>query len=237
MIKHRVLQIIYPFLFMLHKCSCKLHSLKQLAHMASEGWKMASRRLGLGPALFLILSLFVMGGIIYAFTGSDHQATLGTANAAQDGKPAASAPKTQTGLPLPRFVSLKSQRVNVRRGPSNEHGVAWVFTQEKLPVEIVAEFEHWRRVRDSEGAEGWVYHSLLSGRRTVVAAPWAKDTQVELKNSPQDGAGLIARVSSGALGDLNTCDGQWCGVAFGSYEGYVRQDRLFGVYPGETYQK
>ncbi|MEO1162048.1 MAG: SH3 domain-containing protein, partial [Pseudomonadota bacterium] len=83
---------------------------------------------------------------------------MSSAKAAQDNKGAAGPlVKTQTGLPLPRFVSLKSERVNVRRGPSNEHGVAWVFTRKSLPVEIIAEFDHWRRIRDSEGAEGWVY--------------------------------------------------------------------------------
>src|SRR6202045_3038232 len=70
-----------------------------------------------------------------------------------------------SGLPIPRYVSLKSDHVNVRAGPTKDNDVAWVYTRSGLPVEITAEFENWRRVRDSEGAEGWVYHSLLSGRR------------------------------------------------------------------------
>src|ERR1700692_638037 len=75
---------------------------------------------------------------------------------------------TTSGLPVPRYVSLKSDHVNVRAGPTKDNAVAWVYTRSGLPVEITAEFENWRRVRDSEGAEGWVYHSLLSGRRTAV---------------------------------------------------------------------
>ncbi len=75
---------------------------------------------------------------------------------------------TASGLPVPRYVSLKSDHVNVRAGPTKDNDVAWVYTRSGLPVEITAEFENWRRVRDSEGAEGWVYHSLLSGRRTAV---------------------------------------------------------------------
>src|SRR5262249_53769077 len=74
-------------------------------------------------------------------------------------------------LPVPRFVSIKSERVNVRGGPDKDHEVVWVFTKAALPVEITAEFENWRRVRDWDGGEGWVYHSLLSGRRTVLVAP------------------------------------------------------------------
>ena len=72
---------------------------------------------------------------------------------------------------MPRFVSLKSDRVNVRAGPNKDQDVAWVYTRAGMPVEITAEFENWRRIRDWEGAEGWVYHSLLSGRRTAVVVP------------------------------------------------------------------
>ena len=76
---------------------------------------------------------------------------------------------------MPRYVSLKSDHVNVRAGPTKDNDVAWVYTRSGLPVEITAEFENWRRVRDSEGAEGWVYHSLLSGRRTAVVTMKNKD--------------------------------------------------------------
>ncbi len=188
--------------------------------------------------MFAALAFAVAGGIVYAFTESQNSATLSSAKAAQDNKGAAGPlVKTQTGLPLPRFVSLKSERVNVRRGPSNEHGVAWVFTRKSLPVEIIAEFDHWRRIRDSEGAEGWVYHSLLVGRRTVIAAPWSKDKVMRLHASASASGDLVARISSGALGELKTCDGKWCYTAFGGYEGYVSQETLFGVYPGEVYSK
>src|SRR5258708_21975031 len=84
---------------------------------------------------------------------------------------------TASGLPVPRFVSLKSDRVNVRGGPTKDHDVTWVYTRSGLPVEVTAEFENWRRIRDWEGAEGWVYHSLLSGRRTAIVAPKAKSTE------------------------------------------------------------
>jgi len=87
---------------------------------------------------------------------------------ASSGFSAKDSPVTTSGLPVPRYVSLKSDHVNVRAGPTKDNDVAWVYTRSGLPVEITAEFENWRRVRDSEGAEGWVYHSLLSGRRTAV---------------------------------------------------------------------
>lgn len=81
-----------------------------------------------------------------------------------------------SGLPVPRFVSLKSDRVNVRIGPSREHDIAWTFVQSGLPVEIVGEFENWRRIRDWEGKQGWVFRSLLSSRRTALVTPWEKAT-------------------------------------------------------------
>ena len=84
-------------------------------------------------------------------------------------------PQGESGLPIPRFVSLKSDRVNVRKGPSTDQAIVWVFNRAGLPVEVIAESENWRRVRDSEGADGWVFHSLLSGRRTVLVEPWSKD--------------------------------------------------------------
>ena len=79
-----------------------------------------------------------------------------------------------SGLPVPRYVSLKTDRVNLREGPSKDHRTAWVFQRAGLPVEITAEHETWRRIRDAEGTEGWVLHSLLSGRRTALVMPWAK---------------------------------------------------------------
>ena len=87
--------------------------------------------------------------------------------------------QTQIGpvsrLPIPRFVSLKSDRVNLHEGPSKDHRTMWVYERAGLPVEITAEFETWRKIRDSEGTEGWVLHSLLSGRRTALVAPWKKE--------------------------------------------------------------
>src|SRR5688572_3042889 len=77
-----------------------------------------------------------------------------------------------TGLPLPRFVSLKSNNVNVRRGPGQDYDVVFTYVREGLPVEITDEFENWRKIRDSDGSEGWVFHSLLAGKRTAIVAPW-----------------------------------------------------------------
>ena len=100
---------------------------------------------------------------------------------------------SSSGLPVPRYVSLKSDHVNVRAGPTKDNDVAWVYTRSGLPVEITAEFENWRRVRDSEGAEGWVYHSLLSGRRTAVITMKTKEELALLYDRPEPTAKVAAR--------------------------------------------
>ncbi len=139
-----------------------------------------------------------------------------------------------SGLPVPRFVSLKRDKVNVRRGPSTSHKVSWVFTRKGYPVEIIAESDHWRRVRDAEGEEGWVYHSLLAGWRTGVVSPWRKGSEEVLLSEPSANGSTIATLEAGVLGRIERCTGQWCNIAVGGYSGWVKQDKLWGVYPGES---
>ncbi len=139
-----------------------------------------------------------------------------------------------TGLTVPRFVSLKSDKVNVRRGPSNDQSIVWVFARAGLPVEIIAEADNWRRVRDSEGADGWVFHGLLSGRRTVLISPWSKGKEaVALHSGRSTGSRAVAQLQSGVLGNVVTCDGEWCELTVGDYSGFVEQNKLWGVYRGE----
>jgi SH3-like domain-containing protein len=140
----------------------------------------------------------------------------------------------QSGLPLPRFVSLKADRVNVRSGPSKDHEVAWVYTRAGLPVEITAEFENWRRIRDWEGAEGWVYHSLLSGRRTaLIAKSKANPGLAPLRASPAADSAAKAELEPGVLGAVKRCSDAWCRLHGEGFDGWVAQERLWGVYPDE----
>jgi SH3-like domain-containing protein len=139
-----------------------------------------------------------------------------------------------TGLPVPRYVSLKSDRVNLREGPSREHRTTWVFQRAGLPVEITAESDNWRRVRDSEGTEGWVLKNLLAGQRTALVAPWRKGEVRALRSQASDEATVVANLQVGVLADVKRCDGRWCRVHGEGFDGYVRQDDLWGVYPGES---
>ncbi len=142
---------------------------------------------------------------------------------------------SESGLPVPRFVSLKANRVNVRAGPTMNHQVIWVFTRAGLPVEITAEFENWRRVRDWEGAEGWVYHSLLSGRRSAFVAKRKGSAKlVPLYDSADAESTVKAKLEPGVLGLVRGCDGTHCRIIGDAFDGFIAQERLWGVYPGET---
>jgi SH3-like domain-containing protein len=143
-----------------------------------------------------------------------------------------------SGLPVPRYVSLKSDRVNLREGPSKEHRTSWVFQRAGLPVEITAEFETWRRVRDADGTEGWVLHSLLSGRRTVLVAPWskAKGETFSLRESASETSAVVATLEPNVIANVQSCENAWCRVTVSRITGYIKQERLWGVYPNETVQ-
>lgn len=142
-----------------------------------------------------------------------------------------------SGLPVPRFVSLKADRVHSRQGPGTDHKVLWVYRRAGLPVEVVREFEGWRQVRDSEGAEGWVLQSLVSGRRTALVMPWeikgGRAPKVELLSDDRLGAQPVAILEAGVIANIKSCDAQWCRVSVGDYRGYIEQKKLWGVYPGE----
>ncbi|MFA6265947.1 MAG: SH3 domain-containing protein [Pseudolabrys sp.] len=138
-----------------------------------------------------------------------------------------------SGLPIPRFVSLKSDKVNVRSGPNKDQDVRWVYTRAGMPVEITAEFENWRRIRDWEGAEGWVYHSLLSGKRTAIVVPSKKEELVPLYDSPDIESAIMAKLQPGVLMQVKSCTGQWCQVSGKDFSGYIVQERLWGAYPNE----
>lgn len=141
-----------------------------------------------------------------------------------------------SGLPLPRFVSLKSGRVNSRIGPGLNYAVDWMYMKPGLPMEIIQEYDNWRRVRDSDGSEGWINQSLLSGRRTGIVAPWqkGKQTRITLMDEPGSNAGAVATLEPGVIGEIKTCNGEWCEMSFDGHTGWVSQSLIWGAYPGEA---
>lgn len=147
----------------------------------------------------------------------------------------ASGPQAEaSGLPLPRFASLKKTPVNVRVGPGVQYGIKWVYVRPKIPLEIYEESGNWLRVRDWQGATGWILGALLSGRRTAVIAPWST-SNIGLREKPSPASAVTAWIEPNVIVGLVSCDGRWCRVAVNPLAGFVRQSRLWGVYPSEVF--
>jgi len=139
----------------------------------------------------------------------------------------------ESGLPMPRFVSLKADKVNMHVGPGKGYEVKWLYQRAGLPVEITAEFETWRRIRDVDGVEGWVYHSLLSGRRTGLVTAPTRNELVPLYDSADVESAVVAKLERGVIGTVKRCDDNWCRFEGRGFEGWIQQFRLWGVYPNE----
>ena len=136
-----------------------------------------------------------------------------------------------SGLPLPRFVSLRSDEVNLRAGPGQRYPIDWIYARRDLPVEVIAEFEAWRKIRDWQGTEGWVHQSMLSGRRMMVVI----GNQRTLRASDSDSADALALVAPGVLGRLLQCprNRDFCRVEVNQIQGWFKRDEIWGVYKGE----
>jgi SH3-like domain-containing protein len=130
-----------------------------------------------------------------------------------------------TNLPLPRFVSLKGNEGNARRGPGLTHRIDWVFTRAGMPLKVTAEFENWRRVEDHEGAGGWVHYSLLSGVRNILVTL----DMAEFRLAPDAGATVVAQAELGVIARVLECEGAWCRVAVDGQRGWIRKDAVWGV--------
>jgi SH3-like domain-containing protein len=139
-----------------------------------------------------------------------------------------------SGLPMPRFVSLKPDKVNVRQGPSRDQSVAFIYQKADLPVEVTAEFENWRRIRDSEGAEGWVLQNLLSGKRTALIAPWSTLATLPLYSRADPKASANAMLQPGVLATIKNCSANWCRINGAGFDGWMQESNLWGAYPGEA---
>ncbi len=135
-----------------------------------------------------------------------------------------------TNLPMPRYVSLKASKANVRRGPSLTHRIDWIFKRRDMPLVVTAEHGHWRRVQDRDGAGGWVHYSLLSGNRTVIV----KADMLPLNVRPEPNTAIAAQLELGVVAELGKCSTEWCRISAGGYKGWARKDDIWGVAADEV---
>jgi SH3-like domain-containing protein len=148
--------------------------------------------------------------------------------------PSGASPQTQSaiktsGLPVPRFVSIRSNAVNAHSGPSTKYPIEWVFSRRGMPVEVVAEFDTWRRIRDPEGTEGWVLQGMLSAKRSIIITGAVRP----LRRDPSLTSRPVANAEPGVIGQLLHCHDNWCEVDAGGYRGWLQQSEMWGVYPNE----
>ena len=136
-----------------------------------------------------------------------------------------------TGLEMPRYVSLKATKANVRRGPGITHRVDWVFVRQGMPLEVIGEYGHWRRVRDPEGASGWVHYSMIRGNRTALVIAEEADLHLE----PKATAPLAARAERGVIFEVEACTREWCEVEKDGVDGWAPKTDLWGVGPEEVF--
>ena len=154
---------------------------------------------------------------------------LATGQAAPAGEPRLG---PETNLPLPRFVTLNSDKANARRGPGLSHRIDWVFLRRGLPLEVLAEHGHWRKVVDSDGAGGWVHHGLLRGGRAAVitARP-----EAPLRAEPRAGAALVARVETGVVAQIRGCRAEWCELSVEGARGWAEKADFWGARADEAF--
>jgi SH3-like domain-containing protein len=136
----------------------------------------------------------------------------------------------EKAAPVPRFVSLRVDEVNLRTGPGERYPIDWVLVKKGLPVEIVQEFDVWRKVRDSQGSEGWVHQRMVSGTRTVIVAGKLRTLHADADAA----APAVARVEAGVLARLLECHGSWCRIEAQGIKGWLERSEIWGVYPDET---
>jgi len=135
-----------------------------------------------------------------------------------------------SGLPVPRFASMRSDEVNVRTGPGTRYPVEWVFQRKNMPVEVISEFDTWRRIRDWTGATGWVHQSMLTGRRTVIVTA----REAVLLRTPEPGAAPVARLENAVQGQVLSCKGGYCRIDVQNQRGWIERKAVWGIYPSET---
>lgn len=163
--------------------------------------------------VFIILFLFFFAGTAHA----DEKLT--DANAPQ--------------LPVPRFVTLGADEVNVRSGPGIRYPIKFIFKKDGMPIEIIKEFDVWRQIRSMEGDEGWANKSLLSGKRAVII----KGHIQTLLKKPNENAKPVVKVEPGVIAGLDQCNKEWCYLRIAGYKGWTKRENIWGIYPDEKLSK
>lgn len=171
----------------------------------------------------LVASLFVTVACLAGLSAGPGHAQTATETAIDN----------PSGLPVPRFVSLRSDEVNLRTGPGLNYPIEWVYQRRGLPVEVIDEFDTWRQIRDFEGTEGWVHQSMIDGQRTFLIT----NDEQPIVMTPEDQAKTAARLQKGVVGEIQECDANgWCLVSVKGYRGWIKHADFWGSLDGEIFE-
>lgn len=178
------------------------------------------------PTLRLLFPLVVLALLLGSVAGASVVSAQGSDVAASP---------NPSGLPIPRWVSIRAGEVNLRTGPGARYPIDWVLQRKSLPVEVVGEFENWRKIRARDNTEGWVHKSMLSGQRTATVAV----AQARILSEPESRAPVAAFVEEGVTLMLESCQGDWCDVAIPSHgvKGWIPRAALWGLHDGEVVER
>jgi len=131
---------------------------------------------------------------------------------------------------LPRFATLRASEVNLRTGPGEQYPIEWVYKRKDFPVEVVAKYDVWRKIRDWQGTEGWVHQRMLADTRSVIVRGEVRLLRAE----PDPAAAVVARAEPGVIAKLLECQGLWCRVEVQNLRGWLSRNEIWGVYPDEV---
>lgn len=180
---------------------------------------------------FVLFAAFLL---LFPFASSAQDQAVPVAEASEASEPALDQDpdKTSSGLPIPRFVTLAAEKVFVRTGPALRYPIKWVYQRERLPVEIIQEFDTWRKIRDMDGDDGWVHSSLLSGDRSVIVKG---EQTLAVRKEAQTDARILAYLEPNVVAVVEACHGAWCEVKADGYEGFAERKFLWGIYDSEDF--
>jgi SH3-like domain-containing protein len=181
-------------------------------------------------ALLLAAAMLAGGGLAAAAPALAQEEEAAEAEPAGESDAEQPTPAGRTGLPLPRFVTLRADEVNLRTGPGTRYPIDWVYRRRGLPVEIVDEFDTWRRIRDWQGTEGWVHQSMVQGQRGLLVT----GKRQTLRRRPEPEAPAVALLDAGVVGVLERCQAAWCEVTAGGFSGWLPREAFYGLYVDES---
>jgi SH3-like domain-containing protein len=187
----------------------------------------------MGKKVTLLLALFAILAVLTMTAGP-----TAAEEAASPPVPAASpvdsipSKKSSSGLPIPRFVSLSGDKVFIRTGPALKYPIKWVYQRPHMPVEIISEFDTWRKIRDIDGDDGWVHQSLLSGHRSAIVKG---EMNLAVRKQAQETGRIIAYLEPNVVVSIEACHGEWCEIDAQGYGGFVERKFLWGIYDSEDF--